>query len=147
MTIPTKRHMHLKGASALCGKMRKLLPDWPAVAFALFGFCLSASQACADGQTDSDLRCLIVSIQMSGSSDASTRNAGTMAALYFLGRLDGRYAGLDLGKEVTGAMSKNSQVQLQFAARACGALLSSRGGVLKVLGAELASAGLFKKLH
>ena len=116
--------------------------------FALPGlFWICTSHGHADVQTDSDLRCLIISIKMLESGDAYMRSSATTASLYYLGRLDGRDTGLDLDREVARVMSATSQAQLQLSARTCGALLTSRGAALKNLGAQLSAGGSLQRPH
>ncbi len=109
--------------------------------FALFVTAsLFASEAKAeDAQTNADLRCLVVGLRLAGSPTEALKNAGTIATLYYLGRLDGHSEKLDLENLVANEIAKMSTQDFQSEAKRCGQLLTARGQALQALGKDLIS--------
>jgi len=95
-----------------------------------------AAQA-ADDVAAADVRCLAVATVLSSNADPNVKNAGLMAALYYLGRVDGRQPTLDLEARLKQAYEQMSLQDVQAEARRCGAELGVRGKAVSEIGARL----------
>jgi hypothetical protein len=66
-----------------------------------FGLGLFATPAAADVATDDpDLRCAAIGLMLAASSDEAQQNAGTMIAVHYIGKLQGRDQSIDLEEEL-----------------------------------------------
>jgi hypothetical protein len=128
--------------------MHRLIPFGPRIfaktsllkiGFAALGAALlfPVAASAEDAQSTADLRCLIIGFKLSGSSTPAQQNAGVIATLYYLGRLDGRTDKLDLEKLVVSELPKMTAQDFQVESKRCGQLLSSRGHALQQLGKDL----------
>jgi len=88
--------------------------------------------------TTSDLRCLVSAAVMSSSSDdPKVKSAGQLAAIYFLGRLDGRTPDLDLEARFAEQAHAMTDADVKSQLQSCGATLSARGAALQTIGKDL----------
>lgn len=97
-----------------------------------------APPAAADAQTEADLRCLAVALILIGQTqDPSQQQAFNSAAIYYLGRLDGRAPDIDLEEHLSGLLRDFSPERLAVERVRCGELLVTRGRVLQDIGRDL----------
>jgi hypothetical protein len=92
-------------------------------------------------ETTTDLKCLVFSMTMSGNSDAAKSAVGSMVALYFLGRLDGREPTLNLEKRLGDPDLQLKQAEFARVGMACGGMLQTRGSELAAIGGRLKAIG------
>jgi hypothetical protein len=108
----------------------------------VLSLALFAPAHAQDAPTDADLRCLLVTFVGASSGDANIRGASILAAMYYLGRIDGRAPQLDLSAALIPRAKAFRPEQAASEAKRCGAMLKARGDALKQLGAEFqAEAG------
>ena len=94
----------------------------------LFAAVAVASTArAADEGTASDFRCMAVALVMSGNANPQIKNAGDMASLYYLGRLDARASGADFEAGLKQEMARLTPQVMQTEAQRCGQQLKARG--------------------
>jgi hypothetical protein len=98
----------------------------------------------ADPAPAADVRCLAVAAFLAGNSDPKLQNAGVMAALYFLGKLDGHEPDMDLEARLKEVATQLSPKDLQSEAVRCGAELASRGKTMNEIGLRLQALGAGK---
>jgi hypothetical protein len=91
----------------------------------------------ADPAPAPDLRCLAVASVLASNSDPNVKNAGVMAALYYLGKLDGRDPGLDLETRLRQEVTQLSPQEIQSETLRCGAELAARGKTMNEIGLRL----------
>lgn len=87
--------------------------------------------------TIADVQCLVVGATLADSSDQRKKLIGTMLAIYYLGRIDGRSPKADLEALMRLEASKMTQVDFRNAARRCGSELSARGAEITRIGRRL----------
>ena len=87
-------------------------------------------------ETVTDLKCLVFAINLSGDPDTTKAGAGAMAALYFMGRIDGREPTMDVGKRINELRLKQSDMAAMSAT--CGGMLQARGKALAEIGSSAA---------
>jgi hypothetical protein len=100
----------------------------------LFAVLASRVRA-ADAPPSADTRCLVISALMVSSDDAKQRTAGTMAMLYWVGRLDAFTS-----KQIEDAMASESDMtplQFQSEAARCGETLQVKGAMMQEIGKNL----------
>ncbi len=119
--------MLTRGSTAVCAALTALM----------------VSNAVAqDRQPEADLRCLVVALDMGNSVDPDIKNLAPLAAMYYIGRIEGRDPRLDLEAKLTGELMKMSAAERQAEVRRCGADLSAKGKLLSDIGANLQKKGL-----
>lgn len=89
-------------------------------------------------QTTADLRCAIVGMAMAG--QATTQQQGMMAALYYIGKLDGRTPDLDLEQRVRSEAAGMTPQVIAAEGQRCGQELMARGKALATIGEHLTGA-------
>jgi hypothetical protein len=114
---------------------------WVTVPAALIAVALS-SAAAQDRQSEADLRCLVVALAMGNSADPNVKNLAPVAAMYYIGRIEGHDPKLSLEASLSGALMKMSAADRQTESRRCGADLSAKGKLLSEIGANLQKQGL-----
>lgn len=104
---------------------------------------LAAPAAAQDAATTADLRCTIAAVALAGSAggNATLQQQATMAALYFIGKLDGRTPNLDLEAGIRAEMAKMSQSEMGAEAQRCGQQLMGRGQALQTIGEHFKDLG------
>src|SRR5262249_8232268 len=81
----------------------------------------------ANADTDADLRCLAVALILIGQTqDPAQQQALNSAAIYYLGRLDGRAPEMDLEERLFGLLHDFNAEQLAAERVRCGQLLVTR---------------------
>jgi hypothetical protein len=91
-------------------------------------------------ETTADLRCLVVSFVGANNQDPALAQAATMAALYYLGRIDAREPELDLEKKLMNPEAVFAGQNMAEVAKSCGETLSARGKELQDIGARVNAA-------
>ena len=104
----------------------------------LLAATVAAAPAQASSESDQDLRCLAVGLSLIEENP----NAGLVAAMYFLGRLEGREPGVDWFDRVAQHMAKTKLEQLKADAVVCGQILIEKGEEMTRKGEELEQQGL-----
>lgn len=116
------------------------------IGFALILSFISVSLAHAqDAEIASDVRCVVVGLEMSRLPEATQQTSGTMLVMYYLGRLDRVVAGPNLEGLIANAASQMSTAELQSEAVRCGKALIQKGQLLQRIGSTLRSRKLEDK--
>ncbi|HEX3674304.1 MAG TPA: hypothetical protein VHU87_08540 [Rhizomicrobium sp.] len=111
-----------------------------AAVLCLAGTATSSADTTSDATevaTEADVRCVLVAINMANSGNPSLVTAGTMANMYFMGRLDARTPDLDLETRLIDDLHKLSQDDIRAEATRCGAILITRGAAMKSMGEDM----------
>jgi hypothetical protein len=88
-----------------------------------------------------DLRCVIISVGMVSGQDAAMQVAGTVSAMYWIGRLDGRTPDYDMEARLIDQLSKMKSDDYAAEAARCGTILKGRGQFLQDMGRSLQKKG------
>jgi hypothetical protein len=109
---------------------------WPVIPCAAVLLVGAAAPAAAqDAENSADIRCALAAMAMVGATqDATMKQQATMAALYYVGRLDGRNPNLDLEARLRQEMAKMAPQELAGEAQRCGQQLMVRGKALQAIG-------------
>jgi hypothetical protein len=110
-------------------------------AAALAAWAAASGVRAADDPGASDIHCLTVASILASNADPKIQNAGVMASLYFLGKLDGRTPTLDLESRLKDELLKYNPQDLQADATRCGGELAVRGKAISDIGARLKALG------
>jgi hypothetical protein len=102
----------------------------------VLSLALFAPAHAQDAPPDADLRCLLVSFLGASNPDANFRSASILAAMYYLGRVDGRAPQMDLSAALVSRARTFHPEQAASEMKRCGAELKARAEALKELGAE-----------
>lgn len=86
-----------------------------------------------------DVRCVVVALRMAEMAEPQRRVAGTMLALYYLGRLDGRVPDNELEGLIERETGKMTEAEFRANAVRCGKALALKGQEIQKIGAELSS--------
>jgi hypothetical protein len=97
-------------------------------------------RAAEDTGAASDFRCMVAAIALYQSTNPQVKDAGMMASLYYLGRLDGRTPNVDLEAGLKQQFERMSAQELQAEAVRCGGALQARGKAVTEIGARLKAA-------
>lgn len=101
--------------------------------------CLVQAQ---DAESTADVRCVIVGMRLAGAGvNAAQRSSGTVLALYYIGRLDGRHPGFDLEKAMVAELGKMTQADYAADAQRCGRSLQAKGKQITIIGQDLVKRG------
>ena len=106
----------------------------------LLWVCIPVMSAAADEpqqESIDDIQCVVVGMRIAGARNASQQSAGTMLALYYIGRLDGRDPKLDLESALAKEVVKMTPAELREAATRCGARLTEKGQELTKIGQDM----------
>lgn len=103
------------------------------------GICLAGlafPAAAQDAALTADLRCAVAAVSLAGASanNPTLQQQATMAALYFIGKLDGHSPHLDLEAGLRTELAKMSPQDMAAEGKRCGAQLMSRGQALQAIG-------------
>jgi len=101
---------------------------------------LLAGPAAAQSASDADLRCMLVASRLSQSTDAQTKNISSLMVFYYLGRLDARRPGLNLGAALQAEARTIVPTEMNPVVQKCVSTLEARGKVLEALGKPPAGA-------
>ena len=109
------------------------------VALAAAGVLASTAAAPAgyDAKTLPDLKCLIAITRLAPVMEKSAPGSASVAAMYFLGKLDGEDPSLNLEAAIRELGPKMSQQDVGHAGIRCGGELKTRGASLSAIGADL----------
>ena len=111
-----------------------------AVLPALFAaFAVASTTRAADEGTASDFRCMAVALVMAGNADPQVKNAGNMASLYYLGRLDARASSAEFEAGLKQEMARLTPQEIQTEAQRCGQQLKARGLAVQGITQKLAA--------
>lgn len=86
-----------------------------------------------------DVRCVVVGMHMSTLHVPQQRDAGTVLAIYYLGRLDGRSVRADIDQLIENEAGKMTPENLRTEAVRCGKALSDKGQEIARITAALAA--------
>lgn len=109
------------------------------------GFILCAALTCgpalgADAMSRyalSDVRCVVVGLRMAEATVPGQRAAGVMLAIYYLGRLDGRAADVELEGLIEREAETMTAAQFRSNAIRCGKAITLKGQEIREIGADL----------
>jgi hypothetical protein len=111
---------------------------WPIMLAALAATTALATGArAAEADNAADARCLVAALALTQSPDPQVRAFAPAAALYFVGRLDGRAPDIDLEAAVVNQVKSMSPDALRSELQRCAGILQERGDKLKTIGADL----------
>jgi len=96
-----------------------------------------ATSARAQDDNVSDVRCLVVALDLSKSPDPQMRSLAMSAGLYFVGRLRGRAPDLDLEAAIVQQLRIMTHADLTTERNRCGTVLASQADRLAVMGEHL----------
>lgn len=103
---------------------------------------IEPAHAMEDTTLEEDLSCLVASLSLIQSPEATTRDNGLKAFMYWLGRVDGAAPTLDLESHVAELASQMTDQTLAAELVRCGNLMIVRGNEVQVIGNRLAERGL-----
>jgi hypothetical protein len=117
--------------------MRKLVQA--AIAACCVGFTsLAAAPAYADVTPDDpDLRCAAVGLMIASSGDQTTQMAGSMIAVHYVGKLQGRDPAIDLEEELFQLSLVITEAEFAVEQRRCGAEFQRLGQNMITMGNNL----------
>jgi hypothetical protein len=113
------------------------------VLFCCLAMYVTAARA-DDAATESDVRCMLLGFGLLESENPVVHQSGLAAAMYFIGRLDGRDPKLDLETAAMAEIvktSKESSEQHRATAVSCGKLLQDRGAAITAVGKHIVERG------
>jgi hypothetical protein len=119
-----RRQWSRRAGSAAAALVAALMISWPGHAF--------AQDAVAP-----DLRCLIVALELSGSSDPQVRASAEAAGMYFLGRVDGRAQTIDLPARAVEELRRMKPEDLNPEFMRCSAVLGAREAAIMEMSQRL----------
>jgi len=102
---------------------------------------LAATSARAQDAAAADLRCFVVALNAAASDDSTQKAAGTMMAVYYMGRLDGGTPNLDLKTRLVEEIRKMTPERFKAEAMRCGADMTARASAMADLAGVLATQG------
>lgn len=110
-----------------------------AAVLASVGMTLGLGQeVCAsDLQAVSDARCVVVGLRMMQMTAPQQQGAGTLLALYYLGRLDGRTPDAEADGLIEGEAEKMTAAEFRADAARCGKGFALRGKEIQKISADL----------
>src|SRR4051812_35429325 len=85
-------------------------------------------------ETREDVRCFLAASSMMSSDKPELKMFGSMAAQYFLGRIDGREPGVDIEAITVEEGPSMTQADVSALLRSCGALMQKRGNEIQAIG-------------
>ena len=104
----------------------------------LIAACALPARACAaDPETLADVRCVLVALHTAALNVPAERVAGAMAAIYYLGRLDGHAPRADVEKLIEREARNMTSVEIRVESARCGGVLVRKGHELQKIGAAL----------
>jgi hypothetical protein len=98
----------------------------------------------ADEGASPDVRCLAVAATMAQSSDPKTQGVSLAAALYYLGKLDGRDPNFDLEGQLKQELAQLKPQDMIAEVQRCGAQLNARQKTVTEIAARLQAQGIGK---
>ncbi len=98
---------------------------------------LATSARAQDNDNVSDVRCLVVALDLDRSPDPQMKSLAMSAGLYFVGRLRGRAPDLDLEAAIIRQLRVMTREDLRTERDRCGTVLASQADKLAVMGEHL----------
>lgn len=92
---------------------------------------------------DPDLRCAVIGLAIAGmgAGDNQQMQAGTLIALYYIGRLEGRVPGLDLEESIFAVSQNLSPAQIDAERLRCAGEVQAMGETMTDIGRNLQRRG------
>lgn len=90
-----------------------------------------------DQESIADARCMIVASRMVTTQDAQQRGAGTLVAMFYLGRLDARNGYTELRRLILEEAKRMSAADLRSEAMRCGKAVEEQGRRLSLINGEV----------
>lgn len=103
------------------------------IAAALSALVNQASAAPAAANR-TDLQCMLVASALGKNKEPEARGLSNIMVFYYLGRLDARTPGVDLGPALRAEVQKTPPQELQIQAQKCVETMKARAGALQALG-------------
>lgn len=103
-------------------------------------FC-SARAYAQDPGTTANLRCLIVGLRASETSNPTVRSAGMMLSMYYLGRLDAHVPKLDIEEPLIKQISTMTAAEYKSEGIRCGTSLTAKGQQITRIGQDMIQRG------
>jgi hypothetical protein len=91
-----------------------------------------------EDESIADVRCVIIGVKIAASADSAQQSAGVMAALYYIGRIDGREPTLNIETVLAKEVVNMTPTEFSSEAIRCGKHLTERGQEITKLGRDLA---------
>lgn len=111
---------------------------WIAVVVSALVFVGLPASACAAGtETRADVRCLLIALHTATLNLPQERTAGTMAAIYYLGLLDGHSPHANIEQLIKSEARKMTPAELRAESARCAGVLERKGHELQKIGAAL----------
>ena len=90
-----------------------------------------------DAATISDIRCVIVGMQLSAVANSPQQTQGIVLTWYYIGRLDGRVPKLDIESLLIGETSRMTSPEYSSETKRCLAALAEKGQQVTQIGKNL----------
>lgn len=104
---------------------------------AVIGLVLSSARTFAqDADTISDVRCLLVGFNVTG-TDVNLRSAGQALSMYYMGRLDAHVPKLDIEALIIQQAQMMTSADFASEAVRCGHTFADRGREIKRIGNDM----------
>jgi hypothetical protein len=97
----------------------------------------SLANAALDAETSADLRCVAVGFRMAQMTNPQVKSSGQLLTIYYIGRLDGHSAALDLEGSIIEQVIKMDEATFRTEATRCGNILTAKGQQLTRISEEL----------
>jgi hypothetical protein len=118
---------------------------WVLIAALIVLLSVSASADEQNVENTADVRCVIVGIRLVQSGNSQQQLAGQLAAMYYVGRLDGRTPRWDAEAAISSEVGRMTPADYAADARRCGTELIVKGQQMAEWGKKLVEQG--KKLQ
>jgi hypothetical protein len=109
-----------------------------AAILALLSIQVQAQNQLRHTDTVADARCVVIGLKIAGMVDASRQSAGTMLALYYIGRLEGRVPELEIEDLIVNEVQKMMPSEFDAETKRCGLGLSKKGLEITKIGNDVA---------
>jgi hypothetical protein len=115
----------------MTAKGKRMTARWMA-ALAAAGalWTVQAHAQTADADIDSDVKCLVLGIELTADPDPQLQTPGQLTSLYYMGRLNGRLSPADLQAKILAAGKAMSPADMTAAVQTCTATLGDVGKAL-----------------
>lgn len=124
-------------ARTICLKATVLAALALTAAMATAGEAMAAAPAVS--ANDADLRCLVVSFALASLPENKSKQAASISAFYFLGRLEGRAPGTDWPQKAMDRLAVIKGEQLRADAPVCEKVVAAQGQMLQQKGQAMAA--------
>lgn len=99
--------------------------------------CANGAARATDREVVADVKCVVVGLRMMQMTAQQQQGAGTMVALYYLGRLDSRVPDAEADGLIESEAEKMAAAEFRANAVRCGKGLALRGKEIQKVGADL----------